>query len=52
MKRERFSGIFLLTAFIIFLASNRNLYSSILLMCAAVYRIIDLIEHRKDIGAE
>ena len=52
MKRERFSGIFLLTVFIIFLASNRNLYSSILLMCAAVYRIIDIMERRKDIGGK
>ena len=42
MKRVRFSELFLLAAVVIFIASGRNMYSSVLLMFAAVYMMVDL----------
>lgn len=42
MKRLRFSELFLLAAVIIF-AASRNIYTSIILMLASVYMLIDVI---------
>lgn len=52
MKRLRFSELFLLAAAVIFMVS-RNIYTSIILMLASVYMMIDVIpklwkEWRKD----
>lgn len=43
MKRVRFSELFLLAAIIIFVASERNIYSSVLLVFASVYMIVDIV---------
>ena len=43
MKRVRFSELFLFAAIVIFIAAGRNVYSSILLMLASVYMIIDVL---------
>lgn len=42
MKRLRFSDLFLLAAVIIF-AASRNIYTSIILMFASVYMLIDVV---------
>lgn len=43
MKRVRFSELFLFAAIVIFIAAGRNIYSSILLMLASAYMIIDVL---------
>lgn len=43
MKRVRFSELFLLAAVVIFVASGKSIYSSILLMLASVYLFVDVV---------
>lgn len=48
MASKRFSNLFLLAAFVIFLGSGRNVPSSILLILASIYKIIDAVsDYRK-----
>lgn len=43
MKRIKFREIFLLFAVVSFIASDRNIYSTILLILASVYLLIDVV---------
>lgn len=43
MKRVRFSELFLFVALLIFVASGRNMYSSVFLMLASAYMLIDVV---------
>ncbi|MCM1172093.1 MAG: hypothetical protein NC393_08185 [Clostridium sp.] len=47
MKRISFGTIFLTAAIIIFLARSRDIASSIILMLASLYQIIDIIKEWK-----
>ncbi len=49
MKRLRFSELFLLASLVIYIASEKGIFTSILLMLASVYMIIDAIQkYRKE----
>lgn len=49
MKRLRFSELFLLTSLVIYIASEKGIFTSALLMLASVYMIIDAIQkYRKE----
>lgn len=49
MKRLRFSELFLLASVVIYIASEKGIFTSILLMLASVYMIIDTIrKYRKE----
>ena len=54
MKRIKFSDLFLLAAVIIFFASQKNIWSSVLLLLASLYEIYSVIiklkEERDDAG--
>lgn len=43
MKRVRFSELFLFVAVLVFIASGRNIYSSVFLMLASAYMLIDVV---------
>jgi hypothetical protein len=43
MKRENFSVIFLTVAIIIFIGRNQDIYSSIILILASVFLLLDVI---------
>lgn len=43
MEREKFSKLFLFVAFLIFIGTNRNIYSSIILILASLFMLVDTI---------
>ncbi len=43
MTNLNFHEMFLFAAIVIFIASDQDIYSSILLMCASAYMIVDLV---------
>ena len=43
MTNLNFREIFSFAAIVIFIASDQDIYSSILLMCASAYMIVDLV---------
>lgn len=47
MKRIRFSELFLFATIVIFFGSGKNIYSSVLLMLASVYMMIDVASELK-----
>lgn len=47
MKRIRFSELFLFAAIVIFFGSGKNIYSSVLLMLASAYMMIDIASELK-----
>jgi hypothetical protein len=55
MKRIRFSELFLFVTIVIFFGSGKNIYSSVLLMLASVYMMIDVaseLKKRRDDNAD
>ena len=42
MKRIRFSEVFLVAAIIIYAASRHNAYSSVILIMASIYMLVDV----------
>ena len=55
MKRIRFSELFLFATIVIFFGSGKNIYSSVLLMLASVYMMIDVaseLKKRRDDNAD
>lgn len=47
MKSKKFEIAFVVAAWIIFMASNQNVYSAILLMCAGMYMLVNVIARLK-----
>jgi hypothetical protein len=43
MKSTKFNVLFVIAAWIIFIASGRNIYASVILMCAGAYMLVDVI---------
>ena len=43
MKREKFSEIFLIVAIIIFVGRKHDIYSSVMLILASIFMLIDVI---------
>lgn len=43
MENLNFRELFLFSAIVIFIASHQDIYSSILLICASAYMIVDLV---------
>ena len=43
MKSTKFNVLFVIAAWIIFIASGRYIYASVILMCAGAYMFVDVI---------
>lgn len=47
MKSIKFEILFLVASWVIFIATNGNLYSSVLLLCAGAYMAIQVLSRIK-----
>lgn len=48
MKKIKFYQMFLLFSWIVFIASKRDIFSAILLMCASAYAICEILSKFKN----